>query len=250
MKPKRKQEESASAKSSPSSKRSKGFQDRRDGLNVYIQNPDFSSFPPGTVVFHNADVVAIRDKYPKATVHCLLLPRSAQHSLQHPFDALADPTFLAQVQEQTGVLKKLVAAELQRLLGGFSAADAEREAILNGTTPHPADKALPAGRDWDAEVKVGVHAHPSMNHLHVHVLSRDMHSPCLKHAKHYNSFNTPFLIDVADFALSEDDERRHPEKQGYLKRALKCWRCGEEFGSRFTAFKAHLDLEYDQWKKE
>jgi aprataxin len=259
MKPKRKLADSPSKTVSPSNKRSKGFQRfSRDGLGVYIQNPTSPSFPPGTVVFHNDDFVAVRDKYPKATVHCLLLARSETHARQHPFEALADPAFLAKVQEQAAVLKKLVAAELQRLLGPGSAQDARRERVLNGERPTPGPESpdtgtrtpLPAGRDWDAEVRVGVHADPSMNHLHVHVLSRDMHSPSMKKLKHYNSFNTPFLVDVADFPLAADDERRHPGRAGYLRRALQCWRCGQEFGNRFTALKAHLELEFDEWKRE
>ena len=250
MKPKRKSADVPS-KTPPSSKRNKGYQlFSRDGLDIYIQNPESPRIPPGTVVFHNADFVAIRDKYPKATVHCLLLPRSQQHTLQDPFSALADPVFLAKVLEQASALKKLVTAELQRILGPSSAQETEREKVLNGSTQLPAGVAMPAGRDWEAEVRVGVHAHPSMNHLHVHVLSRDMHTPFLKHAKHYNSFNTPFFIDVEDFPLSEDDERRHPGKSGYLTAGLRCWRCGREFGNRFAALKSHLEEEFEKWKKE
>jgi diadenosine tetraphosphate (Ap4A) HIT family hydrolase len=250
MKPKRKAEDSPS-KTSPANKRKKDVQlFSRDGLDIYIQNPTSPKIPAGTVVFHNDDFVAIRDKYPKATVHCLLLPRSQKHTLQHPFEALADPVFLAKVQEQAAALKKLVASELQRILGPSSAEETEREKEFNGETSLPKGAAMPAGRDWEAEVRVGVHANPSMNHLHIHVLSRDMHSPWMKHAKHYNSFNTPFFVDLADFPLSEDDERRHPDKAGHLKASLKCWRCGNDFGRGFAALNAHLEEEFERWKKE
>ena len=113
-----------------------------------------------------------------------------------------DGMILAAVQAELPRLRDVAAKELRRLLGSHSAADAGRNAVLSGEVDPPADGTLPAGRDWAAELRVGIHAHPSMNHLHVHVLSRDMHSPCLKHRKHYNSFNTPFLIDVADFPLA------------------------------------------------
>lgn len=43
--------------------------------------------------------------------------------------------------------------------------------------------------------RIGFHAKPSMDHLHLHVLSTDFLSPSLKTKKHWNSFNTEhFLI--------------------------------------------------------
>lgn len=51
------------------------------------------------------------------------------------------------------------------------------------------------GRTID-EFKIGYHAKPSMQRVHLHVISRDFHSPCLKTKKHWNSFNTPFLLST------------------------------------------------------
>ncbi|KAM0285122.1 hypothetical protein ACHAQH_001550 [Verticillium albo-atrum] len=219
----------------------------RDGLGVYIDKP--ASFPASQVIYYNDDFVAIHDLYPKATVHALLLPRSRQHSLLHPFEAFEDADFLASVQKEVHKLEALVAKELQRKLGHKSEADARREAVLNGEVEVQGDE-LPPGRDWALEVKTGVHAHPSMNHLHIHVISRDMHSKCVKHRKHYNSFNTPFLVDVADFPLARDDPRRHPGHEGYLKKDFVCWRCKKNYKNQFQQLKAHLDDEFDGWKKE
>lgn len=218
----------------------------RDGLGAYIDDP--ASFPPSRVIYHNNAFVAVHDLFPKASIHALLLPRSSEHNLLHPFEAFEDPDFLALVQKETLKLKSLVAKELQRTFGRESNADARREAVLNGEE-EVGDDVLPPGRGWGAEVITGVHAVPSMNHLHVHVLSRDMHSPCLKHRKHYNSFNTPFLIDVADFPLARDDPRRHPGREEYLKRDFVCWRCGKAFKNHFQQLKEHLDVEFETWKK-
>ena len=112
----------------------------------------------------------------------------------------------------------------------------------------PPDK-LPEERDWEKDIMCGIHAHPSMNHLHIHVMSVDRHSDSLKHRKHYNSFSTPFFIDVMDFPLAKDDPRRHPGRAGYLNRDYKCWRCGENFGNRFTRLKDHLETEYQAWRR-
>ncbi|RYP90215.1 hypothetical protein DL770_003678 [Monosporascus sp. CRB-9-2] len=230
----------------------------RDGLGAYVADP--ASFPASRVVFHDGSFVAINDLYPKASVHTLLLPRDAALRRLHPFDALGpstDAAFLAAVHEQAARLRRLVAKELQRRFGRFSRADAAREAALDGVGVAPAlgegeggRRLLPRGRDWEAEVRVGVHAHPSMNDLHVHVLSRDMFSECLRHRKHYNSFNTPFFVDLADLPLAPDDPRRHPGRAGYLNADLTCWRCGRNFGNRFKQLKEHLAHEFEEWKKE
>ncbi|KAK1729855.1 HIT domain-containing protein [Colletotrichum acutatum] len=230
------------------SSRNKPPHTSRDGLGVYIENP--SSFPASRVIYHNDDFVAINDLYPKASVHTLLLPRSPKHTLLHPFEAFDDPEFLATVQNEVLKLKELVAKELQRRFAKESKAEADREAVLDGRA-EPTGTELPKGREWHAEIITGIHAHPSMNHLHVHVLSRDMYSVCLKHRKHYNSFNTPFLVDVADFPLAPDDPRRHPGHEGYLmKRDLVCWRCKDNFKNHFAKLKEHLSEEFVVWKKE
>ncbi|ORY71844.1 HIT domain-containing protein [Pseudomassariella vexata] len=235
----------AAAPPKQDSSKPRSFRDR-DGLGAYTANP--TNYPSNRVIYHNDDFVAINDLYPKSTVHTLLLPRSDRSRL-HPVEALEDPQFLASVQAETLKLKKLVAKELQRRYGKFSEADKQREAVLNGEAEWDSPE-LPNGRDWEAEVLVGIHAHPSMNDLHVHVLSRDMISECMRHRKHFNSFNSPFLVDVADFPLAKHDPRRHPGREGYLDRDLLCWRCGENFGNRFKRLKEHLDIEFEAWKKQ
>jgi aprataxin len=148
--------------SRPKPKRSPHNLNFRNNLGSYIQNP--STFAPSTVIYHDNDFVYVRDLYPKSFVHTLLLPRDATKSAQHPFDALQDPEFLSAVCRESGNLVRLVSADLRRRFGGQN------------------------GRDWEAEVKVGVHMKPSMNHLHIHILSREHYSGCLKHAKHYSKF--------------------------------------------------------------
>ncbi|TFB04907.1 Aprataxin-like protein [Trichoderma ghanense] len=248
-------------------------------LGAYIDSPQ--SFPPSVVIYHNDDFVVIHDKFPKATVHILLLPRSPRHRLLHPFEALEDVEFLGKVRAEVDKLKVLAAGELQRKLGRYSRSDARREAILNGeaevegddnetaaqhqdsqghnqdkgkqSTPTKKEPPLPQGRNWLADIRCGVHAVPSMGHMHVHVFSRDMHSPAMKHRKHYNSFNTPFLVDIADFPLDGDDVRRGrgaSREESFMKRDLVCWRCGRNFGNRFKELKGHLEDEFEEWKRE
>lgn len=215
----------------------------RDGLAEYIKNPE--SFPPSVVLYYSDDFVAVRDRYPKSSLHILLLPRDRSKTALHPFDAFEDKEFLAKVREEVKRLRSIAAAELRRMYGKSSVQEKVRQEALE-VDPPPDE--LPEGRDWQRELMCGIHAGPSMNNLHIHVLSVDRYSPCLKHRKHYNSFSTPFFIDLADFPLSGDDVRRHPGREGYMQRDLKCWRCGMNFGNKFTRLKDHLMQEYEEWK--
>lgn len=218
--------------------------DRRSGLLPYINNPDSH---PTSVISYDENFVLIRDLFSKATVHLLLLPRDPAKFLLHPHDAFADLVFLDQCKQAAASAAQLAAKELQRLLGQYSVLDKPRLEALEG-----GDESIPLGRDWGAELRVGVHAHPSMTHLHMHIISRDMHSEWVKHRKHYNSFNTDFFIPLGDYPLVEDDERRSTNHQNRNLKDMdfKCWRCGREYGNRFKELKAHLEQEFKAWSEE
>ncbi|CAK7268222.1 aprataxin-like protein [Sporothrix epigloea] len=202
----------------------------RDALGMYIENPAAymstkslgfatgggadaaASTLAGQVISYSDDFVSIHDKYPKASVHCLLLPRNPAVYKEHPVVLLSrrdakGAAFLESVRAEAEKLRAVVAAELRRRFGQFSAADATREAILRGDMEISGGQ-LPVGRDWSKDVIVGVHARPSMSHVHVHVFSRDMHSDKMRHRKHYNSFSTPFLVRLDEFPLALDDPRQ------------------------------------------
>lgn len=189
----------------------------------------------------------INDMYPKSSVHTLILPRDFSKNVIHPFDAFEDPQFLAQVKEEVKKAKGIVAEELRRRYGKFSAAERPRIEAMEADDP---PEKLPEGRDWMKDVITGIHAHPSMTHLHVHVMSRDMVSECMKHRRHYESFNTAFLVDLDSFPLAKDDPRRHPGRNGILDQDLKCWRCGKNFDHKFSRLRKHLDEEFESWKRE
>jgi len=245
MNPKRKAPPSASP---PRKSHSRNLFSHRDGLGAYILHPE--KYDSTRVIFYDSDFVAIHDLYPKSSVHTLLLPRSEKHNLLHPFDAFEDPIFLASVRTQVTKLTALVAKELQRKYGPVSKQDSAREAVLNGEVELAEGEEIPQGRNWEKEVMVGIHAHPSMNHLHIHVLSRDRFSTCLKHRKHYNSFNTGFFVSMDDFPLGADDERRLTSGRNYMEEDMVCWRCGKNFQNKFSNLKDHLAEEFEEWKRE
>ena len=214
----------------------------RNALGAYMVAPTKYQ----KVIYHNNNFVTIHDCFPKSSVHVLLLPFNSAKTLLHPLDAFEDPEFLISVKAEVKKLKTLVASELRRLYGKDSATE---QARIQAMQADPPPDVLPPGRDWEKEIITGIHSGPSMNHLHVHVLSIDRFSVCMKHRKHYNSFSTPFLIDVEDFPLGEDDVRRHPGGQGYLRQDLVCWRCRKNFGNKFVELKAHLADEFEEWKR-
>ena len=215
----------------------------RDGLGAYIASPE--AFPPSRVVYHSEKFVVVNDLYPKSSVHLLLLPREPAKTLLHPFEAFEDAAFLADVQAEVKKLRGLVEKELRRRFGRFSEKDKVREAAMDAE-PMPAEEDLPPGRDWGKEVVSGIHAHPSMNHLHIHIISVDRVNECMRHRKHYNSFATPFFVPVEDFPMSSEDRRRHPGREGYLQSDMVCWRCHKNFRNKFARLKEHLAEEFEK----
>jgi aprataxin len=198
--------------------------DRRYGLGEYLLDP---ANHPG-VLGYNDDFVVIKDRYPKATIHLLILPRDPVKQRQHPAEAFQDTTFLSKLKEEASKWRTLAGKELARTLC-------------------PPTVSIP-DRDWGAEIKVGIHSAPSMHHLHIHVISRDMHSPCLRHSKHYNSFNTPFFVELDEFPLTEEEVVARSKK--WHKGNMICWRCQRDFENKFTAIKQHLETEFEEWKEE
>ena len=82
----------------------------------------------------------------------------------------------------------------------------------------------------DQEFILGYHAIPSMAQVHMHIISLDFDSVCLKTKKHWNSFTTDYLI-LSDKVQSELEKygKIHlatpSEGKALLNKDLKCHRC-------------------------
>ncbi|PVI02963.1 HIT-like protein [Periconia macrospinosa] len=229
----------------------------KEGLGIYIEHPERN--PEGRVVEYDDDFVVINDKFPKASVHLLLLPRNPSIAKQHPLSYLStEPTFLASVRARAEQVANLAAAELRRQYGSHSASDAPYQSALEDMMSAPSTvqpeqqnlTELPPGRDWRSEIQIGVHTHPSMSHMHVHIISREANSPWLKHKKHYLSFHTRFWVGLDEFPLVDEGRRRVEEVREWPGWDLVCWKCGRGFGNRFKEFKGHLEEEFEGWKRE
>lgn len=110
---------------------------------------------PELVIKNDDLITVIKDAYPKAEFHYLILP-----------------------QENISSLKVIRTEHLDLLKHMYKAA---KELISEETHE---------GKSFN----IGYHAEPSMVRLHLHVISKDMNSPCLKTKKHWNSFTTNFFI--------------------------------------------------------
>ena len=96
----------------------------------------------------------------------------------------------------------------------------------------------------ESEFQMGYHTVPSMSQIHLHVISRDFISPCLKHKKHWNSFNTEYFINSAEVIekIEQDGEYMEPSSEvskQLLNTPLKCNQC-EYVPTNFPALKQHL----------
>ena len=214
----------------------------RDGLAAYTIDP--ASFPQSRVVYYNDKFVVINDLFPKSVVHLLILPRDPKKQVMRPQEAFDDPAFLADCLEEVEKVRELVASELRRKLGRYSAAEKARNAAMESDE---LPDELPPGRDWQSEIISGTHANPSMNHLHIHVLSRDLMSECMKKRNHYQSFTTDFFIPMDEYPLAKDDPRRDYR---HFPDDMHCWRCGRNFRNKMANLKNHLAEEFDEWKRK
>ena len=159
---------------------------------------------PSMIVMSDDRMVMIRDKYPKARHHYLVLPDTDISSL-----------------------KELSVSHLPLL-----------KHVLQVAKDFVTELAVPK-----LAFRYGFHAQPSMARLHMHVVSQDFDSGCLKHKKHWNSFTTEFFID-AQSIISSLEEKGSVEVfdkatcDSLLKMPLRCHVCGEE-QSNFPKLKAH-----------
>lgn len=134
-------------------------------------------------------VVVIKDKFPKAEFHYLILPK----------DEI--PGILSLGKQHEDLLEHM------------------ENVAENLKTKH-----------CHREFKIGYHAVPNMQRLHLHVISTDFNSPCLKTKVHWNSFTSPFFKSSQNIRdeLQENGKIKKmscEECDGYLKRPLKCHKC-------------------------
>lgn len=166
------------------------------GLLESMQDPKFK-------VTEDDRIVVIKDKYPKAQFHYLVLPTENIQSIWYIKGIHHDL-----LMHMHNVARSLV----------------EKHA--------------------DHEFIIGYHAMPSMQRLHLHVISTDFNSPCLKTKYHWNSYTTPFFLHSSDVCrqLRETGvlcKVSDKEAKSYLDTELKCHKCSAQ-PKNMPQLKRHL----------
>merc|ERR1712228_361718 len=173
----------------------------KDALFVYIQDRDKRDIQWNAFIFYeDADFVVIYDKYFKAKFHLMIMPK---FKLKSVYDL--DPMNASHIEMIEGLLARSKWIELGLM---------KRNKNIN-------------------RMKCGFHAIPSMNQLHLHLLSDDMDSINLKNKKHFHSFTSPYFIPGKVMLKVLKDERKKFKinKRYYeqlLKQKLKCHFCFSE----------------------
>nr|AAI06538.1 LOC398657 protein [Xenopus laevis] len=166
-------------------------------LKVSMQDPTMQ-------VFKDDKIVVIKDKYPKARYHWLVLPWQSIASL------------------------KVLRAEHLELVQHMDAVG------HNIAREHTNSKCAP--------FRFGYHAIPSMSHVHLHVISQDFDSPCLKNKKHWNSFTTDYFLEsqaVIEMLKTHGKVNVKERISDVLKTPLLCHMCKKEQAT-MPQLKEHL----------
>ncbi|XP_044612675.1 aprataxin isoform X1 [Equus asinus] len=173
------------------------------GLRISMQDPKMQ-------VYKDEQVVVIKDKYPKARHHWLVLPWASLSSLK------------AVTREHLELLKHMHAVG-EKVIAEFAGSSKLR-------------------------FRLGYHAIPSMSHVHLHVISQDFDSPCLKNKKHWNSFNTEYFLESQAVIEMVQEAGRVTVRDGMpelLKLPLCCHECQQLLPS-IPQLKEHLRKHWPQ----
>ncbi|XP_066576531.1 aprataxin isoform X2 [Amia ocellicauda] len=157
-------------------------------------------------VYKDETVVVIKDKYPKSRYHWLVLPWEPISSLK------------ALRREHTPLLTHM-------------------QTVAEGMVRDCPDSG-------HLQFRLGYHAIPSMSHIHLHVISQDFDSPCMKNKKHWNSFTTDYFLESGDVIEMLERDGKVSVKDGtneLLKLPLRCHVCRKEVAT-IPKLKEHLTI--------
>ncbi|KAG9321945.1 hypothetical protein KVV02_006917 [Mortierella alpina] len=184
----------------------------------YCARPE--TIPAGIAYWHDEQHVILKDAYPKAKVHMLVLPRQRIDKVTD-LSGAGGIRFVEQLVERATWLVERLKKEWPML-----------------------------------EFKMGFHAIPSILQLHLHIISQEFCADALKKKQHWNSFTTPFFLNpqfVIDniqtkgsFSLTAQQTE---DFRAMISRDLKCNQCNER-PKNMPALKRHLQEHFDRTVKQ
>ncbi|XP_027740466.1 aprataxin isoform X1 [Empidonax traillii] len=181
-----------------------GTSSKKKHLGHWSQGLRSSMEDPTLQVYKDEKTVVIKDKYPKARYHWLVLPWEPISSLK---SVTRDHLELLEHMHTVG----------QKMIDQCPA----RESL---------------------EFRLGYHAIPSMSQLHLHVISQDFDSLALKTKKHWNSFTTDYFLnsqDVTEMVRSNGKVTVRGDVSELLKLPLRCHCCKQKL-STIPQLKEHI----------
>ncbi|KAI0807548.1 hypothetical protein C8Q74DRAFT_1228002 [Fomes fomentarius] len=207
-------------------------------LRTYADRVDPNTLPPTVKLCHTDFSLVVFDKYPKAHFHFLLLP------------FIRPPLRAADLRDLAALLRlprEQAKAVLQNIRHDALAAKklVEDEMVRS------------YGFKWG--IQMGFHAVPSLEHLHLHIISDEFRGQYMKNKKHLNSFHPRlgfflhidevlswFEPDVAPtwFAMKSNIDKKEYEK--LLKEDMTCPHCDNPFKT-IVKLTDHLHLI---WKRK
>ena len=166
---------------------------------------------PNMIWYQNEDICIIKDKYPKSKYHFLVLPR----------------------KENISSLKKLTNQHISLVENMI---DSAKTHVIKGIVE----------KNSKIRFRCGFHAIPSMAQVHMHVISQDFVSPCLKTKRHWNSFNTPYFVEAEKVLtyLSKDGLIPNDldlQAKTWIAEDVKCHLCSHKPKGMGIPFKQHLE---------
>ncbi|KAF8163247.1 HIT-like domain-containing protein [Crassisporium funariophilum] len=202
------------------------------------QSPE--SLPSSILFKHSSKNLTIFDAYPKSIFHFLILPR------------IQGPELNA---SNLSSLRTLLQGDKEQAKEVVTALWEDAQAVKKEIQDEMEER---YGFKWD--IWTGFHGAPSMDHLHLHVLSADLCSDKMKTKRHYNSFHPKlgFFLHIEDVLSWFDAEPTFfsnlvkefkPSKyEPMLKEGLACFHCNAEMKNMPT-LKVHLQEEWDKLER-
>ena len=189
-------------------------------VSSFEKNESNKSHPIHRVVcYSTSTVVCFYDKYHKARNHLLLIPR--------PNSPLGNINSISDL---------IPSQHLDDLREFHSTSQAIASAVTYGNDNQ-------SGRHH--RMLFGYHAQPSLTPLHLHIISSDFDSDCIKNKKHINSFTN------SKFFVSPDVLEGHMQERGDVKVVVDTERANRILNSTpFSCFRCGvISSNVPQWKQ-
>ncbi|KAH9900970.1 hypothetical protein C8Q73DRAFT_225985 [Cubamyces lactineus] len=210
-------------------------------MRTYAMVPDPTMVPDCFRICHTDASVTVSDLYPKSIYHYLVIPR-------------LPPTLKPEQMEDLRALLRLPREQARSILVRL------REDALATVKLIEGEMMRQYGFTWPCHM--GFHAIPTLEHLHLHVISSDFTGQYYKEKKHVNSFHPRlgfflpidevirwFDPDIAPtwFAMKAAIDK--DEYMALLKTDPLCPHCDEQFRSA-AKLRRHINLVFKQMKEE